>query len=64
MVNIDTFKGFLILIESGKLGKFAKLGSKIRQIRQICQLSLSLKNSIVRQGCARFSSQLPKSLLF
>ena len=36
-VNFDIFKGLLILTE------FSKLGRQIRQIRQICQLSLSFK---------------------
>ena len=39
--NFDIFKGFLILTEFGKLGKFAKFGSKIRIICLICQLRLS-----------------------
>ena len=51
MFNFDIFKGFLILIELGKLGKFAKLEKFGRKIRQIChfflncQLSLSFKKT-------------------
>ena len=36
ILNFDMTKGFLILKELGK-----NIGSKIRQIRQICQLSLN-----------------------
>ena len=33
-------RDFLILTKFGNLDTFAKFGRKIRQIRQICQLSL------------------------
>ena len=42
MFKFDIFKGFLILTEFGKFA-LAKYGRKIRQIRLICQLSLSFK---------------------
>ena len=46
-LNFDIFKGLLILTVSGKLDIF---GRKIRQIRQISQLSLSFKETQLTLG--------------